>query len=128
MDLDRLEKWADRNMMKFNKGKCKVLHPRRNNPMHQYVLRAKHLESSMAENDLQPLVDTKLSQHCAPVAKAANGILGCIRRSFASRSRQVILPLCSALETRSAVSNSGLLSTGETWTSCREINKKPQRR
>lgn len=24
-DLDRLEEWADRELMKFDKGKCKVL-------------------------------------------------------------------------------------------------------
>ena len=42
-DLDRLEKWADRNLMQFNKGKCKLLHLGRNKPMHQYMLGAKWL-------------------------------------------------------------------------------------
>ena len=37
-DLDSLKKWADRNIMQFNKGKCKVLHMGRNNPRHQYIL------------------------------------------------------------------------------------------
>ena len=42
-DLNRLEKWAERNLMKFNKEKYKVLH----SPTHQY-----RLESSFAEKDL----------------------------------------------------------------------------
>ncbi|KFV86238.1 hypothetical protein N308_16114, partial [Struthio camelus australis] len=97
-DLDRLESWAERNLMKFSKGKCKVLHLGRNNPMHQYRLGTDLLESSSTKKDLGVLVDKlNMSQQCGLVAKKANGLLGCIRQSIASRSREVILPLSSAL-------------------------------
>ncbi|KAJ7399317.1 hypothetical protein BTVI_116116 [Pitangus sulphuratus] len=85
--------------MKFNTGIFRVLHLGRNYPRHQHRLGAGLLESSSVEKDLGVLRDSELSmsQQCARVAKKANGILGCSRKSIASRSRKVILPLYSTL-------------------------------
>ncbi|KGL85516.1 hypothetical protein N309_10283, partial [Tinamus guttatus] len=98
-DLDRLDNWVVKNLMKFNKAKCKVLHLGRNKRRHQYRLRTDLLERSSTERDLVIMVDDQLimRQQCALVAKKANGILGCIKKSISSRSREVILPLYSAL-------------------------------
>ena len=38
-----------------------------------------------------------MSQHCVLADKRANSVLGCIKHSIASWSREVIVPLCTAL-------------------------------
>jgi len=122
-DLDKIKKWAHVNLMKFNKAKGKVLHLGQGNLQYQYRLGDEGIASSPAEKDFGVLVDEKLdmSQQCELTAQKANHILGCMKRSVASRSRERLLPLysgktspgvlCSALEP-SAQESHGLVGGG----------------
>ncbi|GAB0181976.1 hypothetical protein GRJ2_000662900 [Grus japonensis] len=90
-DLDRLEEWANKNLMKFNKDKCKVLHLGKHNPGAQHKLGSTQMGSSSVERDLGVLVDKQLnmSEQCAAVAKKANRMLGCINKGITSRDKSL---------------------------------------
>lgn len=63
-DLDKLEKWAHRNLMRFDETKCKVLHMDQGNPQYQSRLRDEQIKSSLAQKDLRMPVDERLDMPC----------------------------------------------------------------
>lgn len=86
-------------------------------PPVQYSLGEEVVESSPEEKDLGELVDKRLDmiQQRTPTSPRASRILGDIKSSVASRSGEVIPPVCSALEpTWSAVLSSEAFSTEKT--------------
>jgi len=54
--MDRLERWMERNLMRFTKSKWTVLYLGKNNCMHQYRLGTDLLERSSGKKDLSVLV------------------------------------------------------------------------
>ena len=85
--------------MKFNKAKFKVLHIGQGNPKHKYRLGREWFESSPEEKHFGMLVDEKfnMTQKCSLTAQKITRILGCSKRIMARKSREMILPLYSAL-------------------------------
>ena len=123
-DPDRLQKWPCVTLTRFNKAKCRVLHPGRGNPRYQYRLRGEGMESSPAKKGLGVLGDEKLDMSWQCAAQQANRALGSIPSSVGSRVREGILPLCPSQGRTpgSPASSSGALSTGQTgscWSGAR---------
>ena len=77
-DMDRLERWACANLIKFNKSNCKVLHLGQGYLKCRYSLGRQQLESSPEEKDLEVSIGERfsMSQQCALATQKASSILG----------------------------------------------------
>ena len=86
-DIDALNCWSDKWLLKFNTDKCHVLTMGKfENIVHtqRYTLYEEELDHVFEEKDLGVIIDMELTyeEHIATKVKKANGIMGLIRRSF----------------------------------------------
>ena len=89
-DLERLEEWSRKWLVKFNELKCKVMYFGINNPKHTYLLGNTDLEKVTNEKDLGVYItdDAKPSSQCVEAAKKASQALGFIKRTFTYYDRR----------------------------------------
>ncbi|KAJ7425221.1 hypothetical protein BTVI_03722 [Pitangus sulphuratus] len=98
-DLDKFEKWAhgnlmrfnqeekgsDMNLMKVNKSKCKILHLGKNNLGANDGGHPAGKQFGRKGPGNPGGCELNMSQQCAPAGKKEYGILGCVRQSIDSR-------------------------------------------
>jgi hypothetical protein len=68
--LDRLMQWSDKWGMRFNVGKCKVMHTGRSNLKRDYVMGGAVLEKTGEERDLGVIVTDRLKPAAECAAKS----------------------------------------------------------
>ena len=87
-DLDMLQEWSNKWLLKFNTSKCKVMRLGMHHPEHIYIMTQNndiiHLTFTEMEKDLHIHVDNKLCfrDHAEIATSKAYKILGLIRRSY----------------------------------------------
>nr|VZI20363.1 unnamed protein product [Spirometra erinaceieuropaei] len=87
MNLNRLEEWSNRWLLRFNVTKCSILrlgNTARSASTRRYFLGGAALQEVEAQKDLGVLTTSSLkpSAHCSRVAKTAMSVLYAIKRAF----------------------------------------------
>lgn len=98
-DINTLELWSKKNCMPFNVEKCKVLHLGKKNNKNVYSLMGRLLTDATEEKDLGVTFNETFSPsiNCNKVFKAAQGVIGLIRRNIRNRSKEGMLILYKTL-------------------------------
>lgn len=83
-DLDNLEQWSRKWLLRFNEVKCKIMYFGRDNPEHKYKIGTTELKRVTEEKDLGVHItnDAKPSLQCIEAAKKATQALGFVKRTF----------------------------------------------
>ena len=101
-DIDELERWTNKWLLKFNPDKCHVLSMGRfedTKYTKRYQIYSRELEHVFEEKDLGVIVDSDLSfeEHISAKVRIANAMVGLLRRSFSYLSPQVFRKLYLSL-------------------------------
>ena len=98
-DLNVLSDWATINQMPFNVNKCKVMHVGRKNEKVDYSLMSTKIPKTEEEKDLGVHFSEnfKPNLNCDKASKAANKIVGLIKRNISNRGAEGMLILYKSL-------------------------------
>ena len=98
-DLNRLGLWSENIIMKFNISKCKIMHIGNRNQKAEYKLLGQMIQETKEEKDLGVIFsDTyKPTTNYCKVSKAANKIVGLIRRYIINKTEEEMLILYKTL-------------------------------
>ena len=88
-DINILDAWAQKWMLKFHPDKCKIVRIGQRHREHTYTMKTSdgqttELKKTTAEKDLGVTIDNRLtvSEHISNTVKKANQVMGMIRRTF----------------------------------------------
>lgn len=110
LDLDKLQNWSDKWLLKFHPNKCKQLHVKKSSETsvlpsgHLYnkvgdQLQHVSLQSVTTEKDLGIIFDSNLNfkDHISSIIQKASQMMGIIRRTFTELTPEVFIPLYTSL-------------------------------
>ena len=99
-DMQELENWSDKWLLRFHPDKCKVLSAgKQKTQQYRYTLCNKELQYSNKEKDIDVVVDNQLNfeDHMNEKINKANSIMGLIRRTFTYIDEPTLFVLYKAL-------------------------------
>lgn len=94
-DLRKISEWSVKWEMPFNINKCQILQVGTRNVKNDYDMCGVKIKSVDSVKDLGVTISSnlKFSQQCNESVNKANRMIGLIKRNFAFKSKEIVLPL-----------------------------------